>query len=322
MNRFSFNHFASLTKALAVASLVSVSVTGCTISVNEGAENRQYGISLKTTVGSGNLATEPRTVVAFDSVEVKDGIRLNLRKGSEQKVTVSADDNVLPLVEVNVKGSSLVLRMKANTNIRTKDPIIVNVDYLTLEKLTVRDGASVDADALAATNFALQVKDGSSLRAVGLSAAKLDVSVSDGASAKLASARGGDSQSFKVSDGATLAIDAVGGGAAIAKASDGATLSMQSIDLRAIDVTVADGASANLSGAATQQVFTVSDGASVNARQLQGESARGKVKDGATLRAGALKSIDVEVDESATVRYDGDPLVTIRSTEKMNVKKY
>lgn len=322
MNIVNSYHFARLAKVTALAISASLSVAACTVSVDAGAENRFFGISLKTTVGSGKTATEQRSVVAFERIEVRDGIRLNLQKGSEQKVTVSADDNVLPLVDVSVSGANLSLRMKPKTNIRTKNPIVVTVEYVKLDKIVARDGASVDADALSAPTLALQVSDGASLKSAGVSASKLDIAVKDGASARIVSARGSDTQSFSVSDGASLKVDAASGGETKVTVSDGAAVSMQTVDVKTINVSVSDGATANLSGAAAQQVFSVSDGATINARALNGEAARGKVKDGASLRVGTLKTLDVEVDESASVRYAGDPQVTVRSSEKMNVKKY
>jgi hypothetical protein len=285
----------------------------------------QFSISFGNkgqTVGSGKVVEVVRTVGAFDRIEVKDGLQATLRKGDTAKVTVSADDNIEPLVESNVNGSTLVVRMKPNTSLRTRNPIAVTVNYVKLEKLGARDGVWVDIDNVAATKFVLHASDGSSVKGAGLSAGTLEIVVSDGASLKLASARGSEAQTLKVSDGASATIEAYSGASATAKILDGARFSAMSVDLAALDVTVSDGASASLSGVAKQQVFTVSDGSSIGARDLNGESARARLRDGASLKVGTLKTIDLEVDESASVRYAGDPQVTIRSREKLNVRKY
>jgi Cu/Ag efflux protein CusF len=308
-----------------VGRLVAILVAVATAISVANSVYAQFSISIggkNQIVGSGKVVELPRTVGAFDRVEVKDGIRATLRKGGETKVTVSADDNIEPLVETNINGTTLVLRMKPNTNLRTKNPIAVAVNYVKLEKIGARDGASIDIDSVTAASFALQVSDGASVRSAGVNANRLDIAVSDGASLKLVSARSSEMQTMKVSDGANVTIEVLSGNAMTAKVSDGARLSVKGVDLKSVDVTVSDGASASLSGVAQQQVFAVSDGASVGARELNGESARGRVKDGASLKAGTLKTLELEVDESASVRYAGDPQVTIRSREKLNVKKY
>jgi Putative auto-transporter adhesin, head GIN domain len=273
-------------------------------------------------VGSGKIVEMPRKVAAFDRVEVRDGIRATLRRGNEAKLTVSADDNIEPLVETVVEGSTLVLRMKPKTSMRTKHRMSVAVVYTTLEKIAAHDGSSIEADAMTAASFVVQVSDGASLKADSVSAARLEVSVADGASAKLAAVRGSETLSVRVSDGAKLVIDAVVGGGMQAKVSDGASLSLRGVDVKSLDVSASDGASAALSGSAMQQNFVATDGASINARELTGESARVRATDGGALKAGALKSLDVEVDESASVRYAGEPTVTLRSRDKRNVRKY
>jgi Putative auto-transporter adhesin, head GIN domain len=305
----------------AAAILIATSLGALLVGVSHAEFRISFG-NKSQVVGSGKMIDVPRSVAAFDRVEVKDGVRATLRKGGDAKVVVSADDNVEPLVETTVNGSTLTLRMKPNTSLRTRNPIAVTVTYTKLERLAARDGASVDIDAVSAPSFVLQVSDGASLKSAGIGADKLEVTVTDGASVTLASARGSEAQSFRVSDGASLTVESIAGGAAKAKVSDGAKLSARGIDLKSIDVGVSDGASANLSGVAQQQVFAVSDGASIQARELNGDAARGRVMDGASLKAGTLRTLELEVDESASVRYAGDPTLTLRSREKLNVKKY
>jgi hypothetical protein len=273
-------------------------------------------------VGSGKVVDVPRNVAVFDRIDVRDGIRATLKRGSEAKLTVSADDNIEPLVETNVTNGTLVLRMKPNVSLRTKNRMTVAVVYTKLEKIVASDGSSVDADALTAPSFVMQVNDGANLKAESVSASVLDVSVADGASAKLVSARGSETQNFRVSDGARLTVDAVTGGSTLAKVSDGAKIVLRGLNVKALETNVTDGASAELAGVAQQQNLSASDGASINARELNGEAARVRAIDGGSLKAGALKTLDVEADESASVRYAGDPAVTVRSREKLNVRKY
>ncbi len=273
-------------------------------------------------VGSGKVVNVNRAVGAFDRVEVRDGISVTLRKASESKLLVSADDNIEPLVEAKTEGSTLVLRMRPNTSLRTKTPIAVNLSYVRLDALALSDGVSADIDTIASAQFALTVSDGANLRGVGVVANKINVSVTDGANVKLASMRASEAQSYRVADGARMTVDTTSGAAISVKVSDGAKAVLREIDTKALDIVVSDGASAELAGSAQQQSFALSDAASINARELKGESARAKLADGSALKAGALSRFDVEVDEVSSVRYAGEPALTVRSREKLNVKRY
>ena len=57
--------------------------------------------------GSGNLITEQRDVRGFDEVSTSHAIKVDIRQGNSFKVTVEADDNVMNLVETEVRGSQL-----------------------------------------------------------------------------------------------------------------------------------------------------------------------------------------------------------------------
>ena len=98
--------------------------------------------------GSGTIVGVPRVVAAFDSVSVQDGIRVVLRQSAEQKLTIKADDNIEPLVEARVDGTTLKLKMRPRKSIRVTHPIIVNLDYTLLNMLSLADGARGDLDVV------------------------------------------------------------------------------------------------------------------------------------------------------------------------------
>jgi carbon monoxide dehydrogenase subunit G len=66
--------------------------------------------------GSGNSATELRTLDAFEAVALSGAMDLVVRQGAQQSVQVQADDNLLPLLETVVEpgrnGSTLKVRWK------------------------------------------------------------------------------------------------------------------------------------------------------------------------------------------------------------------
>jgi hypothetical protein len=76
--------------------------------------------------GSGVAAASTRDVPSFTSVELRGIGTVEVRRGSPQKVTVSGDDNVVPLVTTEVEGSTLVVDEK-NGNFTTRQPLVVAV---------------------------------------------------------------------------------------------------------------------------------------------------------------------------------------------------
>lgn len=64
--------------------------------------------------GSGQLATETRSVPEFASLDVSGAWRVEITVGTPQSVEISGDDNLLPLVRTQMKDGALVVDSKEN----------------------------------------------------------------------------------------------------------------------------------------------------------------------------------------------------------------
>src|SRR6476469_1809892 len=63
----------------------------------------------KRVQGSGTAATEQRTVSPFSQVRVSGVIELKASIGQPQSVSVSGDDNVVPLIRTDVHDGKLLI---------------------------------------------------------------------------------------------------------------------------------------------------------------------------------------------------------------------
>ncbi|MDO8420052.1 MAG: head GIN domain-containing protein, partial [Rubrivivax sp.] len=84
-----------------------------------------------TQTGSGRVATETRSVSAFEALAVGGAVDVRVRQGAQQAVEVSADDNLLPLLETVVettrRGATLRVGWKRGENVSTRSRVTVNV---------------------------------------------------------------------------------------------------------------------------------------------------------------------------------------------------
>lgn len=65
-----------------------------------------------TIAGSGVTKVETREVAAFHGVDVSSAFEATIAIGTNQSVTLSVDDNLLPLVETEVKDGRLSVRYR------------------------------------------------------------------------------------------------------------------------------------------------------------------------------------------------------------------
>jgi Putative auto-transporter adhesin, head GIN domain len=157
-------------------------------------------------VGSGVAKTEARPVSGFHRIALGISANLELRQGTSEGLTITGDDNVLPLVETKVTNGVLEIRWaERNVQVRFEKLDIVvdakNVDGLTIGGSGSIHAASLSTRALNATiggsgSIALDKLDTDALKATiggsgqlsvaGGRADKLDASLAG--SGKLASA--------------------------------------------------------------------------------------------------------------------------------------
>lgn len=83
------------------------------------------------TTGSGQVATEVRALPEFEAIAVAGAVDVRVRQGTPQSVQVSADDNLLPLLETTVeptrRGATLKVGWKRGQSISARSRVTVDV---------------------------------------------------------------------------------------------------------------------------------------------------------------------------------------------------
>ncbi len=96
------------------------------------------------TIGSGKVITETRSVGDFTSIDLSCSADLQLVQGSPMAVSIEGEENIVPLIETTVSGSTLHIDAEPNTSILTTRKLVVYVTVPDLE--SVRLTGSGDAD--------------------------------------------------------------------------------------------------------------------------------------------------------------------------------
>jgi hypothetical protein len=118
-------------------------------------------------VGSGRTAVEERSVSGFDGVSVDGGARLVLRRADRESVTVEADDNLLPMVETEVRGGRLSLGWRSGTSVTTTRGLRFEVTARELSAIAASGGAQVEATGIDAAVLRVDASGGGRVRAEG-----------------------------------------------------------------------------------------------------------------------------------------------------------
>lgn len=170
------------------------------------------------TRGSGIPGSETRELGAFEGVEVHGALGVTVTVGSTVHMEISGDDNIVPLVRSEVRGSTLVLDLPGR--ISTELPLQVVLATPALGQLDVEGASTVDVtgvsgsalevDVSGASTVSLagevesldaEVSGASQLRAEALSAVRAEV---DAGGASTVTVRVGESLSAEASGASTI----------------------------------------------------------------------------------------------------------------------
>lgn len=127
--------------------------------------------------GSGVIITETRQVAAFSDVEADGSFRVHLRYGTNGPVEVTADDNVMRVIDTYVSGSTLHLRIKSGVKLHTSRDIDIYVTSAQYYGVSFSGSGSVESlDTIRTNRFSYKM-DGSGNARFRIVADRLDTEV-------------------------------------------------------------------------------------------------------------------------------------------------
>jgi len=89
-------------------------------------------------VGSGVNKTESRAVSGFHGIGLAVDAKVELREGGSEGLSITGDDNVVPLIETVVEDGILKIRWPRNRNCSTRyKELVIVVDAKTIDSLAV-----------------------------------------------------------------------------------------------------------------------------------------------------------------------------------------
>ncbi|MBV9217651.1 MAG: DUF2807 domain-containing protein [Acidobacteria bacterium] len=125
--------------------------------------------------GSGNVATDSRSVGEFHGIQVGGVYQMEVTAGKEYSVEVTADDNILPLIRTEVSGG--ILKISSSEHVSPKNVMKIKVTAPDIDSLDVSGVANVSLTGV--KNAALSIdSSGASKVHVDGTTAKLTVDVS------------------------------------------------------------------------------------------------------------------------------------------------
>jgi hypothetical protein len=146
-------------KLVLLAILFALPLLACSFNIDR--------FETKTVNGSGVIASETRPLSGFDEIELRGSANVFVSFGEVESVIVEADDNILPLVVTEVRRGKLVINLKPNTTITTKEPIHVAITMKALKGVTLPGSGNITIAGLEAKTIDLNLSGSGNITADG-----------------------------------------------------------------------------------------------------------------------------------------------------------
>jgi hypothetical protein len=145
------------------------------------------GTTLRETVdGSGVPATEEREIGDVNEVALSGIGELTIVPGAVTALSVTADDNVLPVIETESVNGKLTLHTKSRTSLRTKTKIAYTLTAPRLDAITVSGAGNVKSSRLESDNLKVKLSGAGNIHLNNLNCKSLNLTVSGAGTAHLA----------------------------------------------------------------------------------------------------------------------------------------
>lgn len=106
--------------------------------------------------GDGNVISETRNVGNFDEIGVSGSFDVNLVKGTEGKIDIKIEKNLLPYLITEVSNGELKIKWKKGTNIRTHKGVKLTVYFKDVSGVTLSgSGDIVSKDVIKSNKFSV-----------------------------------------------------------------------------------------------------------------------------------------------------------------------
>ncbi len=125
------SRFKTSTMKSALLLLCIVSLSACHVSLN------------KTIEGNDHIKKETRQVSGFTGINVAGPFQVTVQQGNEFSVSVEADENLMPYIEIKKTGNALEIGEKDGYNLRGTKGLWVTVQLPDIDMLSIAGSGNI-----------------------------------------------------------------------------------------------------------------------------------------------------------------------------------
>jgi len=126
-------------------------------------------IRLHAIEGNGNVTMENRNVSPYSEVRSEGSFNVYISYDIVQSVKVEAEENLLPYIETDVHGSTLIIKTRDHRNIENNYPIRIYIKTPTIGNIELSGSGMINCDSVNASYLNLHLSGSGDMSVIALS---------------------------------------------------------------------------------------------------------------------------------------------------------
>lgn len=252
--------------------------------------NTQYGSN--RTKGSGELKEESRNVANFSRILLALPADVTLTQGNTESLTVSADDNLLPLMTTRVDNGELVIEGDKNRGFSTRNSIKIRLSVRSLGGITIKGSGDIHGDQLNTDKFDLAILGSGDVRFKSIRADQFKLSI-----------KGSGDVTVGTLDSKLVDVSIQGSG----------DIRLPSLQARTVNFSVNGSGDIQAAGNADKVDVEINGSGDVRTRSLVAREANVRISASGDAAVHASEKLTARVSGSGDIRYAGSPATVDRT---------
>lgn len=142
--------------------------------------------SCKKVIGDGPVITETRNISNFTAIDLRMSADVTYTQGNSYKVEVSAQQNILNILQTMVSNNKLVIKFRNDTRVGSYDPVKITVTAPAISSLTISGSGNITgAGSLTPSSMDMNISGSGNITLTELHTGFVDATISGSGNIKI-----------------------------------------------------------------------------------------------------------------------------------------
>ena len=238
------------------------------------------------TKGSGVVKEESRAVANFSRLLLALPATVTLSQGATESLTISADDNLLPLMITRVSGDELIIEGDKSRGFSTKREIKIRLTVKSLNGINIKGSGDIIGDQLKSD--------------------RLDIAITGSGDVKFKSINA-DQVKIGIKGSGDVRVESLDGKSVDASIHGSGDIRLPALQVTAVNISIKGSGDVSAAGNADKVDIDVMGSGDVRTRNLVAREASVKIMASGDVDVHAKEKLTASVMGSGDIRYAGSP---------------